>query len=88
MEGATGQRLKVRVGTTVNPLVFTIRLDFSEPIAGKNMLLVWNLFQMYASKNETVPKGKAAIGNRSLLTEVVVKRRLGPPRNKHPLERP
>lgn len=84
---ALGQRVEYTLeGTSPSPLVFHVRLKFSEKVSGKNMLLAWNLFQMYATKNDSVPQGKAAEPN-SLLAEVAIKRRLGPVRNRHPLEK-
>lgn len=69
---------------TVNPLVYTIKFTFGEPISGKRMMLVWNLFQQYAAKNDTVPQGKVESDGPKMTTQVVIKRRLGLPRNEHP----
>jgi hypothetical protein len=84
--GALGQRVIYNVESTVNPLLFRAHIKFSEKVSGKNLMLVWNLFQMYAAKNGSVPKGKASESEYSLTAEVVIKRRLGLPRKKHPLE--
>lgn len=85
--GALGSSIKFEVTSTVNPLVFRVRLIFGERISGKNLLLVWNLFQMYATRNDSVAAGKSSSNDRELLTEVIIKRRLGPVRNSHPLEK-
>lgn|SRR5688572_22458618 len=86
VSGALGQRVVYNVDSTINPLLFRVRIKFSEKVSGKNLMLVWNLFQMYAAHNDSVPKGKAAESEFSLLAEVIIKRRLGLPRKKHPLE--
>jgi len=86
IQGALGQQVRHEVKSTVNPLVYRIRVDFPEKISGKNLMLVWNLFQMYAAKNDGVPQGKAADTERCLVADVIIKRRLGLPRKKHPLE--
>lgn len=83
---AVGSTVSAKTETTVNPLVFRVRVLFSEPLSGRNMMLVWNLFQMYAVKNDSVPQGKKSGAPQELLAEVVVKRRLGPPRKDHPAE--
>lgn len=85
--GALGSGVSFSVNKTINPLVMRIKLSFQEPVAGKNLVLVWNLFQMYASKNDCIPQGKASEGDRSLITDVVIKRRIGIPVNKHPLDK-
>lgn len=86
VQGAVGRKVTYEISQTVNPLVYRIRIDFPEKVSGKSMMLVWNLFQMYAAKNDCVPQGKAADGDYRLVTEVIMKQRLGRPKNKHPLE--
>ena len=83
---AIGSTVSARVDTTVNPLIFRVRVLFSEPLSGRNMMLVWNLFQMYAVKNDSVPHGKKAQAPQELVAEVIVKRRLGSPRSVNPAE--
>ncbi len=83
---ATGVTVTSHIEKTVNPLVFRVRLRFAEPLSGKSMMLVWNLFQMYAKKNESIPQGKKPEKSLELVAEVVVKRRLGPARNENPAE--
>lgn len=85
IEGATGSRIVWSLTPTINPLVHKVRFFFPEPISGKSLMLVWNLFQMYAAKNDCVPQGKRS-EEKALFAEIVTKRRLGPPRNEHPLE--
>lgn len=86
VQGAIGSGVKYDTSTTVNPLVFKIRIRFQEKVSGKNMMLIWNLFQGYAAKNDSVPQGKVAEGEFKLVAEIIIKRRLGPPRDRHPLE--
>lgn len=86
VEGAIGSKVKYSTESTVNPLVHRIRISFPEKVAGRNMLLIWNLFQIYAVKNDSVPQGKAAEGEYKLVADIIIKRRLGLPRDKHPVE--
>lgn len=84
MEGALGTSVSFEVNKTVNPLVYTVKFTFGEPVSGKRMMLVWNLYQQYAAKNDAVPQGKVESEGTSLTTRVIIKRRLGLPRNEHP----
>lgn len=86
VQGAVDRKVRYEISGTVNPLVYKIRIDFPEKISGKNLMLVWNLFQMYAATNDCVPQGKAADGDHRLVTEVITKRRRVFPKNKHPME--
>ena len=81
---AIGSGVEVEIEKTVNPLVFNIKVTFGELIAGPRMMHIWNIFQQYASKNDTLPQGKVSISPRTMAIQVVVKRRLGPPRNEKP----
>lgn len=84
MGGALGTSVLFDARPTVNPLVYVIKFTFGEPISGKRMMLVWNLFQQYAAKNETIPQGKVESDGPKMTAHVVIKRRLGLPRNEHP----
>lgn len=84
LERALGTGVHVKINPTVNPLLFKLQFDFSEAQPGERMGMIWNLIQQYAAKNETVPQGNVSIEDRSLTTQVAVKRRLGLPRNARP----
>lgn len=84
--GAIGASPQWNLTTTVNPLVFRVRIYFPERVSGRNLVLIWNLFQMYAAKNNCVPQGKSSNSDRVLSAEIVTKQRLGLPQNEHPLE--
>lgn len=86
LTGATGLQVSYTTRATVNPLVVQVRILFGERVSGTNMMLAWNLFQMYASKNDCVLQGKSANAEGVLLAEAIMKRRLGPPRDDHPLK--
>lgn len=81
---AIGSGIAIELEKTVNPLVYDFTLHFEELIAGPRMLQIWNMLQQYAAKNETIPQGKVAIGPFSMRVKLVVKRRLGPPRDEKP----
>jgi hypothetical protein len=80
---ALGCAATYQVHSTVNPLMYTIVFDFSEPQESKYLLQVWNLIQMYAAKNDSVTRN-VKIEPRSVHAEIGVKRRLGPPRTSKP----
>src|SRR5688572_18159150 len=79
--GALGSRVDYEVRPSVNPLVYIVKFTFNEPISGKRMLLAWNLFQQYAAKNDSIPEGRVEKEGNSMTAKIIVKRRLGLPRN-------
>ena len=85
--GALGSSVKYEVNTTVNPLVFRVRILFMEKVSGRNTMLVWNLFQMYASANDSIPVGKVSSDGGELVAEIIIKRRFGPKKDSHPMEK-
>ncbi len=86
LNGALGTNTLYTLSKTVNPLVYKIKLKFQEQISGRNKMLVWNLLQMYASKNDCIPQGKVSDKDTELVADIAIKRRLGPSKNAHPLE--
>jgi hypothetical protein len=84
MSGALGCQVSMTAEPTVNPLVHRVKATFSEPLSGKNLMLVWNLFQQYAAKNDVIPQGKMEGWGKELVMNVALKRRLGPPKDDHP----
>lgn len=80
-----GQELSYEVRKTVNPLVLTVNVHWTESISPNIYRGVWNLYQMWASKNECVTDGKAFHGPYSMTVTTIVKRRLGYPKDEHPL---
>lgn len=85
LSGALGTSVDVALAKTVNPLVYKVQFTFGEVISGKRMLLVWNLYQKYAAKNDAFPQGKIESEGRSMSTHIAITRRFGLPRNEHPL---
>lgn len=86
LTGATGASVSYTTKATVNPLVIQLKVSFGQWMSGTNMMLSWNLLQMYAAKNECVLQGKTAKEDGTLLSEVIMKRRLGLPMDKHPMK--
>jgi hypothetical protein len=86
IEGAIGMTVQWHLSRTVNPLVFKIRIYFPERVSGRNLMLIWNLFQMYAARNNCVPQGRSSNSDKALSAEIITKQRLGLPQNEHPLE--
>lgn len=85
ISAATSTVVTATCEKTINPLVFRVKVSLGEPTKPKQMMLIWNLFQMFVAKNDGFVQGKAAMNGRSLTVEVGVKHRLGPPKNKHPV---
>lgn len=72
------------VRPTVNPLLYTIKLTWSERVSGLISNQVWNLLQMWLTTNECVPNGNVSSEDTSLTVIVIVKRRMGNPKNESP----
>ncbi|TXH11234.1 MAG: hypothetical protein E6R04_02875 [Spirochaetes bacterium] len=85
LSGAIDSPVQVECTQSVNPLVYIVKFRFGEKVTGKRMMLVWNLYQQYAAKNDSIPQGRVETEGNTLTTTIIVKRRLGPPRNEHPL---
>lgn len=81
---ALGQPINYDLRASVNPLVYTVRLRWQDPIPGKLRLGIWNLFQFWAHKNDAVPEGKVEAGDRSMFLSIGTKRRLGEDKNEVP----
>lgn len=86
MSGAMGCSVEINLETTVNPLVYKVKARFGEALTGQQLMLVWNLFQKYAAKNDCVPQGKTSGSSKELSFLVATKRRTGPTRDEHPME--
>lgn len=69
----------------VNPLETQVTIRWSNNLSPKLYLGVWNLFQMWATNNDSVPQGKPLHGTSSIAVNVAVKRRLGRPMASHPM---
>ena len=80
---ATGSAISHTVQDTVNPLIKTVTLKLSEPVSGKILLNIWNLFQKYAAANETYPT-KYRKEPDKIIVEVAIKQRLGQPKDSRP----
>lgn len=85
---ALDQPIQASVRPTVNPLVYAVYLKWASPVSNKLRNSVWNLFQIWAAKNDCVPQGKVDHGdsefNKELTVSVVVKQRLGLPKREQP----
>ena len=74
---------ELRASTT--PLLFTLHVHWPEPLSPKLYMGVWNLFQIWAHKNGSVPQGSPIHAPYSMSIALATKRRLGVPRNDHPM---
>jgi hypothetical protein len=70
--------------SSVNPLIYIVRVRWLEPVSGKVKNDIWNLFQIWAHKNDAVPEGKVEAGDTALFISVGTKRRLGPAKEEKP----
>jgi hypothetical protein len=84
MSAALGTTVDAQVQRTVNPLLFRIRFRFGEHQDGRRLMMVWNLFQRFAHRNNSTPQGRVETEGKGLTVEVAVKERLGKPRDRHP----
>ena len=75
---ALDQPIVFELVPTVNPLVYVLRLRWLQPITNKLKAGVWNLFQIWAWKNDSVPQGKVDTSDTRMSISVVIKRRFGP----------
>jgi len=53
-------------------------------LPGDLVLKVWNLMQKWIVKNDCVPNGKVATSSTSIVANIIIKRRLGNPKNDSP----
>ena len=76
--------MRLQMSKTVNPLVYSIIMEFPEPLSSSEYQGLWNMFQIWASKNDCVPYGKVRREGSSVVAEVIIKRRNGPDRKEFP----
>ena len=81
---ALEEGVSARVDATVNPLVYQIVLVFQRRVEDRNMMLIWNLFQKYATANKCHPYGKLEKLGFNLTIKVSLERRNGFPSNTLP----
>lgn len=81
---ALDQRIIFELLPSVNPLVYKLRLRWPEPVNGKLKNGIWNLFQIWAWKNDCVPQGHVDTSNYGMTIELIIKRRLGAPKEELP----
>jgi hypothetical protein len=84
MQRALDCGVSVRLTPSVNPLVYTMAISFSEPQSGRQMMALWNIVQKYAAVNDAVPEGKLGGEGRALVVRLGIKRRLGVPKKLTP----
>jgi hypothetical protein len=72
------------VQPTVNPLVYKATMVWRENVAGTIALQVWNLLQRWLVTNDCVPNGSVVTTPTSLTVHIIVKRRLGDPKDVSP----
>lgn len=97
--GSTGtaldQGMLAETNSTVNQLVYKVRIKWSEPITMPQAIQVWNLFQKWAGKNQSTPSGRVEMEEvahplskqtfvKGFSTDVHLRERLGHPKNEHP----
>lgn len=84
---ALGQTVTHSESPTIIPLIFLVKLTFNPPITPKNKVLAWNMLEIFAAKNDSALH-HASIENPNIwVLDLIAKRRLGPERNEHPLEK-
>jgi hypothetical protein len=58
---ALGQGIVSEVEKSVNQLTYTVTLSWREPVRVDLAMQVWNLFQKWATVNDTAPQGRLDI---------------------------
>ncbi len=86
LSGALDASVSAKINPTVNPLLYKIQIQFGQPLSGSSKVLIWNLFQIFAAKNDVVPQGKLDTSPTLIEVQVILKQRLGFPKNRHPLD--
>jgi hypothetical protein len=92
---ALDQGIVAEVYSTVNPLVYTVRVRWPESISMKNAVMVWNLLQKWAAANKTTPDGRVdfvqeiitttrEVRIRGFSVDIHIRERLGHPKNEYP----
>lgn len=84
IERATGIPILLDLNRTVNPLVYEVTLSWAEEPSGAVALGAWNIFQMWANKNDSVPSGQVRRTPRKMTYCIIIKRRFGPNREDTP----
>ncbi len=74
---AFGQAITYELRPTVNPLVYNIKLKWRDPINGKLKSNIWNLFEIWAYKNDSVPQGRAEMNDCEVRFSIAIKQRFG-----------
>lgn len=74
----------MKMGPSVNPLVYEVYLGCPSDIPGELKLAVWNLLQQWAVKNDCPLLSKDIMTTEGLHFQVVMKRRHGPARSDWP----
>ena len=80
VERALGQGVSYRLEVSVNPLVYTLKVSWREPIAGLLVGNIWNLLQVWLTKNEAVGNGVVKSSPTSMEVGVGIRRRFGTPK--------
>jgi len=83
---ALGQSITFNLGPTVNPLVYKLKLSWSEPVGGKLSTNIWNVLQGWIAKNEAVSDGKVENTPTTLQVSIGIRRRFGVPKRVAPWE--
>jgi hypothetical protein len=81
---AIDQAVRHRVVPSVTPLIYIVHISWQLPLSAELVAKVWNLFEIWAAKNDCVTQGKIISNSIELMISVIVKRRLGPTKNDHP----
>jgi len=77
---ALGQNMSYRLESSVNPLVYKLKLTWPEPVSGELITGIWNVLQGWVSKNEAVAEGGVRTTPNSMSAAIVIRRRFGVPK--------
>jgi hypothetical protein len=84
IERAVDYNVLLDLRPTVNPLQYYVSFHWPVDFDPITINMIWNMFQMWASKNDCVPNGLTVRNRDKLSVGLVIKRRLGSEKNDTP----
>ena len=80
------QNLSYSLKPSVNPLMYSLKVSWATPVSGEILGGVWNLLQIWITKNDAISVGTVSTTPTSMALTIGIKRRLGSPKNACPWE--
>ena len=84
---ALDEKIVVECRPTVNPLVSQVKIKWKSGLAPTRVNNIWNYFQQWAALNDCVPNGSVQREDTFFSVGIIMKRRLGAPRDTLPWDK-